>query len=159
MEENTQHFQHIMHYYFKKGKRQLKRIQRFVQYTEKVCDWSDRVSSGISHWTRWRLIAIKWRHSWKPVKVLPRGGDGQHIQNSQINQFKMVKMKNRSFTENTIRTFWPTQYILFASRAHSSFPSSKGYDKPLHWGTAMPWRSPGRNKPPPNQRPRFPSFS
>ena len=40
MEENTQHFQHIMLYYFKRGKNatemQEENLKRFVQSVEKV---------------------------------------------------------------------------------------------------------------------------
>ena len=75
MEENKQHFQHIMLYYFKKGK-------NTTETQNKVCEVdgkgavTERVKSGlrnfvleISHWAmpdgqvdQLKLIAIKSRH-------------------------------------------------------------------------------------------------
>ena len=71
-----QQFQHIMLYYFKKGKNTTETQKRFVQFIEKVLGLIERVKSGlqrfvleISCWMmlyglvdQLKLIAIKLRH-------------------------------------------------------------------------------------------------
>ena len=74
MEENMQHFQHIMLYYFKKGKNATEKQKRFVQYVEKVLWLIERVKVVLKFHaadSRWmmlqscveqlKLIAIKSR--------------------------------------------------------------------------------------------------
>ena len=62
MEENTQHFWHIMLYYFKKCKTETKMPKKFVQCMEKVLWYIEHVKSGlwnsvleISHWMMLKL--------------------------------------------------------------------------------------------------------
>ena len=50
MEENTQHFQYIMLYHFRKGKNAPEMQEKFVQYTEVLCQtcqkWFARFRAG-----------------------------------------------------------------------------------------------------------------
>ena len=79
MEENMQHFQCIVLYYFKKGKNATKmQKKKIVQCMEKVLWLIKRVQSGlrnfaleISRWTvKW--IAVKSKHSSRTINMLPR---------------------------------------------------------------------------------------
>ena len=47
MEENMQHFWHIMLYYFKKGKSSTETKKRFMQHMEKVLSLIEYVKSGL----------------------------------------------------------------------------------------------------------------
>ena len=82
MEENMRYFQHIMLFYFKKGKSTTEtHKKRFVQCMEKVLWLTERVKSGlwsfmlkISRWTmldgqvdQLKLTAIKSRHWEQPM--------------------------------------------------------------------------------------------
>ena len=51
MEENMQHFWHIMFYYFKKGKNETEKQKWFVQYMEMVLWLIVHVKSGL-----WRFM-------------------------------------------------------------------------------------------------------
>ena len=58
MEDNTQHFWHIMLYYFKKGKNATETQKRFVLCMEKVLRLMEGIKSGLQsfmleivHWT------------------------------------------------------------------------------------------------------------
>ena len=108
MEENTQHFWHIMLYCFKKGKNttETRKKMRAV-YGEGAV--TEHVESGlwsfvleISCWTmlhgwvdKLKLIAIKRTH-WEQ-SVLYQIGDRQHTQNIQINKVIGDNEKNLSF--------------------------------------------------------------
>ena len=116
MEENMQHFCHILLYYFKKGKNAAKMQKKdcMEKCMEKVLWLIERVKSGlqsfvleISHW-----VILYSRGQLKLIAMFYHVGDSQHTQNIQIN--KVIGENEKCvfyFMEKTIWTFWPTQYM------------------------------------------------
>ena len=97
MEENTQHFWHIMLDYFEKSKNTTEMQKKICAecgegaVTDQTCQklWSFMLE--ISRWTmlqvqvlQLKLIAIKLRH-WEQ-SMLYHVGESQHIQNIQISK-------------------------------------------------------------------------
>ena len=116
--------QHIMLYYFKKGKNatEVQKKKRFVRSVEKVLWLIEYVKSGfrsfmpeISCWTtlqgpvgQWKLERSNWDINWeKQHYIMQEIADRLKIpQSTKL----LVKMKNVSyFTEKTKQTFWTTQ--------------------------------------------------
>ena len=122
LEENMQHFWHIMLYYFKKGKNATEMQKKFVQCMEKVLWLIESVKSGLwsagdfslddAHgWVvQLKVIVIKLRH-WEQCY---HAGDSQHTQNIQMNK---VTGENENvsfiFQKKTKWNFWPTLYKAF----------------------------------------------
>ena len=122
MEENTQHFWHIILYYFKKSKNATERKKRFVLCMEKVLWLIERVKSGLQSFlvllTFWPNNSLLWAvlcigrylaaslasTYWKAIV-----GDSQPTQISKSIK-SLMKMKKCVFyfTEKAKWTFWPT---------------------------------------------------
>ena len=133
MEENTQHFQHIMLYHFKKGKNTTEMQKKICAVHEecavndqKCQKWFVKFCAG---WysTVWigqlKLIEIKLRLQLRTM--LYNRGDIQHTQNIQINKvigedekcgkilwkyfLLFLSIKYLDFMEKTKWTLWLTQ--------------------------------------------------
>ena len=132
MKEDGQHFQCIMLHYFKKGKNITEmQKKRSVQFMEKVMWRTECVKSGLQNFlvllTFWPNDSLLWglcteRGLAAPLPFThqkPIAGDSLHTQNIQINK---VTGDNEKcvfyFTEETIRTFWPTLYTHTHTHTH-----------------------------------------
>ena len=121
MEENTQHFWHIL-YYFKKGKNSWNAKKDACSVWRGCCDWSNMLKV-VCEGSCWRflarlnaprsvdqlkLVVIKLKH-WEQ-STLYHMGDSWRTQNIQINKGLGENEKCVSyFMEKTIQTIWPTR--------------------------------------------------
>ena len=119
MEEHMQHFWHIILYYFKKHKMQLKQSKRFVQCMKKML-WLVNVSKLVCKVSCWRFLPGGFNQSSRPIEVDSNRiktwiENDQHYTMWEIAcMFKipksiklLVKMKNVSFI------LWKKPYRLF----------------------------------------------
>ena len=115
------HSQHIMLYYFKKGKIPTETHKKDLYSVWRRCCDSLNVSKVVCKVSCWRFLGGWCSWSGRPIEVdsdqietlrttmLYHMGDSRHTQNIQINKV-LVKMKNVSFVLwKKIWTFWPTQ--------------------------------------------------
>ena len=95
MEENMQHFWHIMLYYFMKGKNTTEMQRRFVQCVEKVLWLTDRTcQQWFAKFRAGKCAMIGWpaEVNWdqtetlRTINIVPHGRDSWHTQNIQINK-------------------------------------------------------------------------
>ena len=122
MEENMQHFWHIMLYYFKKGKNTTE-MQKEICAVYGESTVTERVKSGlrifvleISHWImlhHWvdqmKLIAIKSKHLLRTMNIISLR-IWLTFSKYQIN--KAIGENEKCvfyFMEKNIWNFWPTQ--------------------------------------------------
>ena len=126
MEGNMQHFKHIMLYYFKKGKMQLKHTKKICAVhadgavTDRTCqNWFARFHAG-------DVSLYDAPRSGRPVEVssdqieILIENNQCYTMQSVANILKisksiksLVKMKHVFyFIEKAIWTFWPTHYVL-----------------------------------------------
>ena len=141
MEGNIHHFQHIMLYYFKKGKNATETLRKgLCSVWRSCCDWSN-VSKVVYEVSFWRVLAgwcstvgqtsWSWEQSNRDTNweqsTFYHAGDSQHTQNIQSN--KVIGENEKCifyFTEKPYRPFGQPHRSQHTPRAASKLSGGRG---------------------------------